>query len=50
MRTHQIDVKQTLSYEGAKTLAQVLISAQGVKTPIQVKVVSPSQEHSVFLD
>ncbi|WP_177185759.1 MULTISPECIES: hypothetical protein [Paenibacillus] len=50
MRSHQIDVHQTLTQEAAKTLAQVLVSAQGIKTPVLVKVVSPSLDHTVLLE
>jgi hypothetical protein len=50
MILHQIDVNEPITKEAAKTLAQILISAQGIETPVMVKVVLPSAEHIVYLD
>lgn len=49
MRLHQIDVNHTITQKAAKTLAQILISAQGIKTPVQVKVVSSCEEYRFLL-
>ncbi|MEC0168623.1 hypothetical protein [Paenibacillus graminis] len=49
MQLHQIDINQTITQEAAKTLAQILISAQGIKTPVIVKVVLPSIEYTALL-
>ncbi|MGE6576236.1 hypothetical protein ACQKFM_15070 [Paenibacillus xylanexedens] len=50
MRLHQININYTITINAAKTLAQILVSAQGLKHPVQVKVVSPTTEHLVLLD
>lgn len=49
MPLHQIDINHTLTQEAAKSLAQILISAQGIDTPVTVKVVTPSLEHMFSL-
>ncbi|MEK8215466.1 hypothetical protein [Paenibacillus sp. FSL L8-0463] len=50
MILHQIDINESITQEAAKTLAQILISVQGIKTPVMVKVVLPSVEHMVLLE
>ncbi|MHA6530150.1 hypothetical protein [Paenibacillus sp. BAC0078] len=50
MQLHQIDIKQTITHEAAKTLAQILISTQGIKTPVVVKVVLPSIEYVALVE
>ncbi|WP_164848742.1 hypothetical protein [Paenibacillus sp. DCT19] len=50
MHSHQINVQQDISQQAAKTLAQVLISAQGIDTPVLIKVASPSLEHTILVE
>lgn len=50
MIIHRIDIGMSITQEAAKTLAQILISAQGIKTPTKVKVVHHSEEHMVLIE
>ncbi|WP_339194528.1 hypothetical protein MKY95_23055 [Paenibacillus sp. FSL P4-0176] len=50
MKTHRIDVSQSINQEIAKKLAQILVSAQGVSTPAYVTIVSPTTEHTVIIN
>lgn len=50
MQTHQIEVKQDLSREGAKVLAETMAVVHNVKRPATITVVSPYAEYILLIE